>query len=83
MMKTLAATFLIFLAAFAAKPADAAGSYRVASGNCAAAVQQAAASTGGQVISVQLVGATCVVTVLVPPSGNFPARRLVLNLPAG
>jgi len=63
-------------------PAEPADEVRVAQGGCSAAAAQAAAQSGGQVLSVQTAergGQTvCIVTVLVPArDGERPRRQTI------
>jgi hypothetical protein len=57
----------------------------LAQGGCSAAAQQAAAQTGGQVLSVQTAqrgGQTvCVVTVLIPARDGDRPRRTTITIP--
>ncbi|WP_019996459.1 hypothetical protein [Aureimonas ureilytica] len=57
----------------------------VAQGGCSAAAAEAAAQTGGQVLSVQMAeqgGRTvCVVTVLVPARDGSRPRRQTITIP--
>lgn len=62
-----------------------AGTMEFAQGGCSAAAAQAAAESGGQVLSVQVVdrgGQTvCVVTVLVPGRDGSRPRRQTITVP--
>ena len=58
------------------------GRYEIAQGGCSAAASQAAAQSGGQILSVQTAqrgGQTvCIVTVLIPAQdGNRPRRQTI------
>lgn len=65
--------------------AAALGEVLVAQGGCSAAAQQAAAQSGGQVLSVQTAdrgGQTvCIVTVLVPAQDGNRPRRQTITIP--
>lgn len=48
--------------------------------DCYGAAAQAAAELGGQVLSVRSSGGTCVVTVLIPGSGNERPRKVTMRV---
>lgn len=51
------------------------------SGDCSAAAAQVVAQTGGELLSAQPRGDTCVVTVLVPGKGNARPRKVTVRVP--
>ena len=51
------------------------------SGDCSAAAEQVVAQTGGELLSAQPKGDTCVVTVLVPGKGNARPRKVTVRVP--
>jgi hypothetical protein len=51
------------------------------SGDCSAAAAQVVADTGGELLSAQPKGDTCVVTVLVPGKGNARPRKVTVRVP--
>ncbi len=50
------------------------------SGDCSAAAQQVVEQTGGQLLSVQPSGDTCIITVLVQGNGQRP-RKVTVRVP--
>ncbi|MBB3657269.1 hypothetical protein FHX15_002501 [Rhizobium sp. BK650] len=50
------------------------------SGDCSAAAQQVVEETGGQLLSVQPVGNSCIITVLVQGNGQRP-RKVTVKVP--
>ena len=50
------------------------------SGDCSAAAQQVVEQTGGQLLSVQPSGDTCIITVLVQGNGQRP-RKVTVKVP--
>ena len=50
-------------------------------GDCSAAAAQVVAQTGGELLSAQPRGDTCVVTVLVPGKGNGRPRKVTVRVP--
>lgn len=50
-------------------------------GDCSAAAEQVVADTGGELLSAQPKGDTCVVTVLVPGKGNARPRKVTVRVP--
>lgn len=50
------------------------------SGDCSAAAERVVAQTGGQLLSAQPSGNTCVITVLVPGNGGRP-RKVTVHVP--
>ena len=51
------------------------------SGDCSNAASQVVAQTGGELLSAQPKGDTCVVTVLVPGKGNARPRKVTVRVP--
>ena len=49
-------------------------------GDCSAAAQKVVAQTGGQLLSAQPNGGTCVITVLVPSNNGRP-RKVTVQVP--
>jgi hypothetical protein len=49
-------------------------------GDCSAAAQRVVSQTGGQLLSAQPSGDTCVITVLVPSDGGRP-RKVTVRVP--
>jgi len=49
--------------------------------DCSAAAAQVVAQTGGELLSAQPKGDTCVVTVLVPGKGNARPRKVTVRVP--
>lgn len=49
-------------------------------GDCSAAAQQVVEQTGGQLLSVQPSGDTCIITVLVQGNGQRP-RKVTVKVP--
>ncbi|NKQ84043.1 hypothetical protein [Rhizobium ruizarguesonis] len=49
-------------------------------GDCSAAAAQVVEQTGGQLLSVQPVGDTCIITVLVQANGQRP-RKVTVKVP--
>lgn len=72
-------------AAAHAQPVQGKSLVRMAQGGCSAAASQAAAQTGGQVLSVQTAqrgGRTvCIVTVLIPGRDGDRPRRQTITIP--
>ena len=58
-----------------------AGDVVLAGGDCSAAAAQVVADTGGELLSAQPKGETCVVTVLVPGKGNARPRKVTVRVP--
>lgn len=52
-----------------------------ASGDCSAAASQVVAETGGQLLSATPQGNECVITVLVPGSGDARPRKVTVRVP--
>lgn len=50
-------------------------------GDCSAAAEQVVSETGGELLSAQPKGDTCVVTVLVPGKGNARPRKVTVRVP--
>jgi hypothetical protein len=50
-------------------------------GDCSAAAAQVVEQTGGELLSAQPKGDTCVVTVLVPGKGNARPRKVTVRVP--
>lgn len=50
-------------------------------GDCSDAAAQVVAQTGGELLSAQPKGDTCVVTVLVPGKGNARPRKVTVRVP--
>ncbi|MBP1850891.1 hypothetical protein [Rhizobium halophytocola] len=50
--------------------------------DCRSAAGRAVGQTGGQLLSVQPSGNSCVVTVLVPGNGNQRPRKVTVRVPA-
>jgi hypothetical protein len=50
-------------------------------GDCSDAAAQVVAETGGELLSAQPKGDTCVVTVLVPGKGNARPRKMTVRVP--
>jgi len=50
-------------------------------GDCSAAAERVVSQTGGQLLSAQPSGDTCVITVLVPGNGGRP-RKVTVRVPA-
>ena len=50
-------------------------------GDCSAAAAQVVDQTGGELLSAQPRGDTCVVTVLVPGKGNARPRKVTVRVP--
>ncbi|MGQ3211638.1 MAG: hypothetical protein ACT6U0_09450 [Shinella sp.] len=50
-------------------------------GDCSDAAAQVLAQTGGELLSAQPKGDTCVVTVLVPGKGNARPRKVTVRVP--
>ena len=50
-------------------------------GDCSNAAAQVVAQTGGELLSAQPKGDTCVVTVLVPGKGNARPRKVTVRVP--
>ena len=50
--------------------------------DCRSAAGRAVGQTGGQLLSVQPSGNSCVVTVLVPGNGNQRPRKVTVKVPA-
>ncbi|PWE58194.1 hypothetical protein DEM27_03170 [Metarhizobium album] len=50
-------------------------------GDCAAAVAQVVAETGGQLLSAQPSGDSCVITVLVQGNGSERPRKVRVKVP--
>ncbi|MGZ2482679.1 hypothetical protein ACVITL_001202 [Rhizobium pisi] len=60
---------------------DATGTFVVrVTGDCSAAAAQVVEETGGQLLSVQPVGDTCIITVLVQGNGQRP-RKVTVKVP--
>ena len=60
---------------------DATGTFVVrVAGDCSAAAAQVVEETGGQLLSVQPVGDTCIITVLVQGNGQRP-RKVTVKVP--
>ncbi len=49
-------------------------------GDCSAAAQQVVDQTGGQLLSVQPVGDTCIITVIIQGNGQRP-RKVTVKVP--
>ena len=60
-------------------PADR-GQMMLVAGDCSAAAQKVVSQTGGQLLSAQPNGNTCVITVLVPSDGGRP-RKVTVRVP--
>lgn len=52
-----------------------------AAGDCSAAASQVVAETGGQLLSAVPQGGACVITVLIPGSGNERPRKVTVRVP--
>ncbi len=52
-----------------------------AGGDCSAAANKVVSQTGGQLLSAQLKGANCVITVLVPQKDGHP-KKITKRVPA-
>lgn len=50
-------------------------------GDCSDAAAQVVSQTGGELLSAQPKGDTCVVTVLVPGKGNARPRKVTVRVP--
>ncbi len=50
-------------------------------GDCSDAAAQVVSQTGGELLSAQPKGDTCVVTVLVPGKGNARPRKMTVRVP--
>ena len=50
-------------------------------GDCSDAAAQVVSETGGELLSAQPKGDTCVVTVLVPGKGNARPRKVTVRVP--
>ena len=50
-------------------------------GDCSDAAAQVVAQTGGELLSAQPKGDTCVVTVIVPGKGNARPRKVTVRVP--
>jgi hypothetical protein len=53
----------------------------LAAGDCSAAAAQVVSDTGGELLSAQPRGDTCVITVLVPGKGNERPRKVTVRVP--
>lgn len=78
----------LLIAAFAASlilpgPVDTGTPWDVVevAGDCSDAAAQVVAQTGGELLSAQPKGDTCVVTVLVPGKGNARPRKVTVRVP--
>jgi len=49
-------------------------------GNCSAAARQVVAETGGQLLSATPQGNECVITVLIPGSGDARPRKVTVRV---
>lgn len=57
------------------------GQIIMAAGDCSSAAAQVVAQTGGQLLSATPQGDACVVTVLIPGSGNERPRKVTVRVP--
>ncbi len=74
------ATLAAGLAAAAPQDIDTGMTIPVA-GDCAAAAEQVVAETGGQLLSAQPSGDSCVITVLIQGNGNERPRKVRVKVP--